>query len=559
MTAEVLAPWSLLDSWESLDADARTAFLATLDLDELDELERMLAAEWDYRADPVGWVQDTLSEFLWSKQKEILQAVRDHRRVVVRSGHGVGKTRSVSRVVVWWGSVHPPSQTRIVTTATTFAQVRNVLWQEIAEAARSGKIPGRILQTEWHILDLETADDDTKAEVKAINSAAGRDVIVGVGRKPADHAQAAFQGVHARYVLVVIDEADGVPAELFTQAGAIATGPDCRVIAIGNPVDPGSHMATICAPGSGWFQLWISVLHLPTITQEAIDSSDDPDAVMALFAAENLTPSTEEIPDELRYVLTTVGYITEMITDHGVESATFASRVLGRYPVDAADGIVPQSAVNTARLARAYIPGDLWPVELGVDVGAGSDLSVIRARAGIRAMPHRFFVRTKDPNRVVDLVMEAVDEMHPTSIKIDGIGWGWGIAGDVANRLKLRSLRGFEQVAVHIVLVSNKSIDPRRFKNVRSELWWTARDMCREGIWDLSMLPDDDPVFAELIAPRYTTVGDRIMVEPKEDTIKRLKRSPDDADALNLSYYSPPSAVPEIQLQSRWKHTRGRR
>ncbi|WP_448640271.1 hypothetical protein [Geodermatophilus sp. URMC 63] len=35
------------------------------------------------------------------------------------------------------------------------------------------------------------------------------------GRKPADYDQAAFQGIHAKYVLVVLDEADGIPKSLF--------------------------------------------------------------------------------------------------------------------------------------------------------------------------------------------------------------------------------------------------------------------------------------------------------------------------------------------------------
>jgi hypothetical protein len=35
--------------------------------------------------------------------------------------------------------------------------------------------------------------------------------LVAYGRKPADYDPAAFQGIHARYVLVIIDEAGGVP------------------------------------------------------------------------------------------------------------------------------------------------------------------------------------------------------------------------------------------------------------------------------------------------------------------------------------------------------------
>src|SRR3712207_7300326 len=49
--------------------------------------------------DPVGWVHDVLGEFLWSKQQEVMRAVVEHRRVAVRSCHGVGKTYSMARLV----------------------------------------------------------------------------------------------------------------------------------------------------------------------------------------------------------------------------------------------------------------------------------------------------------------------------------------------------------------------------------------------------------------------------------------------------------------------------
>jgi hypothetical protein len=47
--------------------------------------------------------------------------------------------------------------------------------------------------------------------------------LVAYGRKPADYDPAAFQGIHARYVLVIIDEAGGVPKSIFDAVDALAT------------------------------------------------------------------------------------------------------------------------------------------------------------------------------------------------------------------------------------------------------------------------------------------------------------------------------------------------
>jgi hypothetical protein len=81
--------------------------------------------------------------------------------------------------------------------------------------------------------------------------------IVGWGRKPqdlsdAEAAAAAFQGIHARFVLVVIDEAAGVEPWLWDAVDSLATNEQARVLALGNPTDPTSRFAEVCQPSSGW-------------------------------------------------------------------------------------------------------------------------------------------------------------------------------------------------------------------------------------------------------------------------------------------------------------------
>jgi hypothetical protein len=94
--------------------------------------------------------------------------------------------------------------------------------------------------------------------------------LVAYGRKPADYDPAAFQGIHARYVLVIIDEAGGVPTSIFDAVDALATNVDARVVAVGNPDDPASHFAVICKPGSGWHVETISAFDTPAYTGEKV-------------------------------------------------------------------------------------------------------------------------------------------------------------------------------------------------------------------------------------------------------------------------------------------------
>ena len=121
-------------------------------------------------------------------------------------------------------------------------QVEAILWRYMGNAHKKAGLPGRItLDAKWYI---------------------GNE-LVAYGRKPADYDPAAFQGIHARYVLVIIDEAGGVPKSIFDAVDALATNSNARVVAVGNPDDPASHFATICKPGSGWHVETISAFDTP--------------------------------------------------------------------------------------------------------------------------------------------------------------------------------------------------------------------------------------------------------------------------------------------------------
>ena len=120
-------------------------------------------------------------------------------------------------------------------------------------------------------------------------------------------------------------------------------------------------------------------------------------------------------------------------------------------------------------------------------------------------------------------------------VKVDVIGIGWGVVG------RLQELRdqGAHHCEVIGVNVAEAPSDPSRFVKLRDEIWWTVgRDLSRALAWDLRGV--DDATIGQLIAPKYgQDSAGRIKVEKKEETRKRIGRSPDRADALLLAFYSP--------------------
>lgn len=440
--------------------------------------------------DPVRWVHERLKQTVWSKQAEIMEAVRDNRRVAVRSGHGVGKSWTAALVAAWWLDVHPPGTAFVVTTAPTGAQVKAILWRYIRKLHSAGRLTGRVNQTEWHIADE----------------------MVAFGRKPADHDEAAFQGIHARYVLVIIDEACGIPEALWIAADALTTNPDCRLFAIGNPDNPTSHFRKVCTPGSGWVTIGISAFDSPNLTGE-------------------------HVPIDVAAALVGRDWVEEKLREWGEDNPIYRSKVLGEFTKDGTHQVVRSSDVATCRIGppTRVRTADLAPVELGVDVGGGGDETVVRERRGPRA-GREWRAHTDRPEQLAPLVLQAIKETGATSCKIDSIGIGFGVIGELRNMAD----RGLHDCHIVAVNVAEKASDPDKYANLRAELWWeVGRGLSERQGWDLSAMDNPDTTVAQLLEPQWSVDAQgRIKVEPKDDVIKRLGRSPDNADALLLAFYT---------------------
>lgn len=458
-------------------------------------------------SDPVVWAHDKLGIDLYSVQERICRAVQEHDRTAVRSSHEIGKSFVAAVLACWWIDTHPIGSAFVVTTAPSRAQLVTVLWREInrifklaERRAKDGLIkaalPGRMNQTEWWI---------------------GNE-IVGQGRKPADWDTDAFQGIHAEYVLAIIDEANGVPKPMWTGVEGVTSNDTSKVLAVGNPDDPESEFARVSGVGkvnSIWFSFKISAFDTPAWTGEKVH------------------------PKLLR-VLVGKKWVADREEDWGKDSALYVSRVLGEFPdiENVKSKIVPITALiacldepepaQAKKLRRT-------PVVLGMDVAAGGDETVLRERRGAFA-GRSWNAKTPDGQDAVDLAIKAVVESGATRIHVDEIGWGWGIVTAINQALRAKKIR----CSAYGINVSRKASRPDLFVNLRAELWWMARDLTKQGGWVLHGMEHQEATVSQLTDPHWATAtGGRIKVEEKAETIKRLGRSPDDADALILAYAHP--------------------
>lgn len=460
-------------------------------------LERQRAAKArTVPRDPAGWAR-AHGLFLWSLQLAVAASVAESKRTVVRSAAGIGKSYLSAVIVCWWVTTHPVNEVYVWTTAPGTDQVSGILWEEIRKLHKRLGLPGKIgLDNKWRI----------------------DGVLVASGRKPADKADGADddpdtgQGFHRRYLLVVLDDAGGLDGWLWDAAENITTGDDCRILGTGNPDHAGSRFAQLCS-----HPLWTAFK-------------------ASLFDSPNFTG--EYVPGDLRTVLTTRAWQEARLLDWGAGDRRYLSKVLAEFPSDHPDQVVSAAALAECCFPEPRGVSELVPVTLGVDVGGGSDLTVVRERRGMKA-GRRWAVRTSDSEEAARLVVRAVRESGATSVQVDGNGVGWALVGLVKTLLRAGAVDG---VTVHTVMVGGASSLPLVYGNLRAELWFViGRDGSRNREWDLSGMAEAEKTKAELLLPRWRQdAKGRIFIEEKADIRKRAGgKSPDDADALLLAYYVP--------------------
>lgn len=454
--------------------------------------------EQEYRRDPVLWAKKVARLDLWSKQRQIMESVRDNPKTAVKSCHQVGKSLTAATVVSWWLSVHAPGTAFAVTTAPTFTQVRSILWREIGAIHARADLAGKTNQTEWKI----------------------NEQLVAIGRKPSDHNQHGMQGLHAQHMLAVIDEGCGVNKMMYDSILTLVAGTGGRILAIGNPDTTDGEFFELFKPGSGWEQITISAFDSPNFTGE-------------------------EVPRVVRDSLIHPDWVADRAVHWGEDSALYASKILGEFPeIGDPWQIIPLGWANQCKYLE--YPVGKKPVEAGIDVGAGNDRTVVTIREGNVVKAVKWFV-SPDPMATVGLVAQFLHDHGVSCAKIDVIGVGWGIYGRLRELSRvnnpLSALATHSADVIPINVANSPTLgNEERFLNRRAEMWWdVGRENCRLKLWDFSQLPGGlaDDIIHELTMPKYEIMNGtsgRVKVEPKEKIRERLHASPDLAESLLLAF-----------------------
>lgn len=446
-----------------------------------------------YREDPVLWIEERLGQTLWSAQKDICRSLVANKNTAIKSCHGIGKSQLAAWLVCWWVDVHPSADTVVVTTAPSSDQVRKIMWEYIRKTHAEFGLRGTVSeQAEW------------KDE---------RRNIVAYGRKPSDTNMNVIQGEHKKYTLVLIDEAGGVPPNIWVGADAITTMPTNRILAIGNPDNPNTKFGRIFLEPEKYPE-W------KTFTVSAFDSP-------------NFTDEGATLPAELCAKLISREWVEAQRVQWGEKDMLYITRVLAEFPESATDALFDPASLAASRDAE-LVPSTAARPKLGVDVARfGEDRTVVVSNTdGVIEIVDSW--DKTDTMETVDRVHNIAMRMSAKEVFVDGTGVGAGVVDALA--VKPQGI-----YTVVEVTASNRSPDDRQWGNYRAFLYDNLRRLVRDKAVQLPALDPDREVTNtlndELLGIRYKVKpGTNIMmIESKDEARRRGVKSPDFADAVTYA------------------------
>ena len=193
-------------------------------------MDLYLALREHWRKDPVLYVQQRMGTQPTLQQVAILEAILPYgAKVSVRSGHGIGKSSCAAWIVSWFLETHDFA--KVPCTAPTSRQLRDILWGELSKWRRKAdelSQQQRMHPNIW-LSNLFRLINDSLIDPSAKEWGA-------FARTARKETPEALQGFHAEHLLFIIDEASGVPEEVFEAAEGALSSPGARVLMLGNPL-----------------------------------------------------------------------------------------------------------------------------------------------------------------------------------------------------------------------------------------------------------------------------------------------------------------------------------
>lgn len=451
-------------------------------------LVRTLAA---YRADPMRMVWEQFGATPDPWQARVLKAFPHSQRLAMKACKGPGKSTILSWLILNFLLTRP--RCKIAATSITKENLRDNLWSEIA--LWRSKSPLFCHLTEW-----------TKERVFMREDPANWFATARAWSRDADEDQQAntLAGLHADYLLFILDEAGGIPDAVAAAAeGGLATGIETKLAIAGNPTHLTGPLYRACNEDRA--QWWV------------IEISGDPD-------------------DPRRAPRVSKKWAREMIQKYGVDHPWVRSGVLGKFPKFTEDALVTPTDFQVAleKGARHRLRPTDEPRILGLDVARyGTNLTVACLRIGEHCPGFEAWAK-QDTLFTARRAMELGTLWNVQEYRVDVIGVGGGVVDIMDQEFRL---------PIFPIDSGSQAYESDRFANLRAEMNFALRTSYREQRISL------DPTVRHYttlqkegttLKYQYSGLGARLKIESKEEYRRRMGgASPDYWDAHVMAFGDP--------------------
>ena len=394
-------------------------------------------------------------------------AIARSRRVSVVGCNGSGKDWAAARAVLWW--MHSRSPAKAIVTGPTTRQVDDIVWNEIRAAYSQApdRLGARMFRTARYQLD-----EQSFALGFATNSPYN------------------LQGFHSPNLLVVITEAHAVRE---ADINAIRRLNPSRLLMTGNPfVAAGVFYDSHHSRREMYRNIQIGAFDTPNIKEQRA-------VIPGMITQQDIDDRKEE---------------------WGEKSALYIGSVLGKFPDNLEDAVVPLWAATEAARREMEPDGRLV---VACDVARyGHDKTVVIQRQGAVARIV-WRVRGRDTMEVAGFLKAYCDKHDVEALVVDDTGVGGGVVD------RLREVRVGRTRLVPFI-AGQKPNDEVHFANRLVEVWWAMRISYKSGELDTD---DDAALIGQVSSRLYSVRSDgRIRLQSKDS----MYRSPDEADALAMTF-----------------------
>jgi len=416
-------------------------------------------------------------------QKEVLREFPRNERMAMKACKGPGKTALIAMLA--WNFLLTRPHPKIAATSITSDNLSDGLWAEMAKWRNKSPL-------------LKEKFTWTKTRIFANEHSETWFMSARTWPKGGDATQQAdtLAGLHADYILFLIDEAGGIPDAVMAAAeAALATGIECKIVMAGNPTH---REGPLYRASTSERHLWYVV--------EITGDPDDP----------NRSPRISK------------KWAREQIDKYGKDNPWVLVNVFGRFPPSSLNTLLGPDEVSAAMARKPTDDQHTFAQKrIGVDVARfGDDRTVLFPRQGLMSFKP-VEMRGARSNDIAARLALAKEKWNSELELIDDTG-GFG-SGVIDSLIQA----GHGPIPVNF---ASKAIDPR-YRNKRAEMWFLMAEWVKRG----GCLPKMPELAAELTAPTYTFMNGKFTLEPKAQIKERLGFSPDLADALCLTF-----ALPEI-------------